>query len=413
MTDGGTSAAQGPTTRMRLRYQRGPPTTGAAVETGSFSELVVMTESYGDLGVETVHPDFTSMSGERNELLLRSPGAISITLVFVLNTRTDMTTYVLSGDDESVLRTVVRELLNELVGDSDSSMMVDEFDDAEYSMQSVADAAHTPPFLTDRRVVVARNVGRFNLADLSPLLSFLENPLDSTDVVLVGGGGAIPKKLLDAVKAAGGEVRSTSVAPRGKDRALWVRSRAAAKGVDLDDRVVARLVDWLGENSGALDGILDTIASSHTAKTRVRVEEVEPLLGEAGGVPPWDLTDAIDRGDAAKAISLLHRMVHGGGRHPLQVMAILHGHYAKMSMLDGSGANSQDSAAEVLGMKSGFPAKKALEGSQRLGTDGLRRAMGLLADADLDVRGRTGLDDVAVTEVLVARLARLSPSRPR
>ena len=39
--------------------------------------------------------------------------------------------------------------------------------------------------------------------------------------------------------------------------------------------------------------------------------------------------------------------------------------------------------------------------------------MGLLADADLDVRGRTGLDDVAVTEVLVARLARLSPSRPR
>ena len=176
-----------------------------------------------------------------------------------------MTMYVLSGDDESVLRTVVRELLNELVGDSDSSMMVDEFDDAEYSMQSVADAAHTPPFLTDRRVVVARNVGRFNLADLSPLLSFLENPLDSTDVVLVGGGGAIPKKLLDAVKAAGGEVRSTSVAPRGKDRALWVRSRAAAKGVDLDDRVVARLVDWLGENSGALDGILDTIASSLTA----------------------------------------------------------------------------------------------------------------------------------------------------
>ncbi|MEC6987258.1 MAG: hypothetical protein VXW98_00370, partial [Actinomycetota bacterium] len=242
----------------------------------------------------------------------------------MLNTRTEMTTYVLSGDDESVLRTAVRELLNELVGDNDSSMMVDEFDDAEFSMQSVVDAAHTPPFLTDRRVVVARNVGRFNLADLSPLISFLESPLDSTDVVLVGGGGAMSKKLLDAVKAGGGEVRSTSVAPRGKDRALWVRSRAAAKGVDLDDRVVARLVDWLGENSGALDGILDTIASSHNAKTRVRVEEVEPLLGEAGGVPPWDLTDAIDRGDAVKAISLLHRMVHGGGRHPLQVMAILH-----------------------------------------------------------------------------------------
>ncbi len=72
MTDGGTSAAHGPTTRMRLRYQRGPPATGAAVETGSLSELVGMTKSYGDLGVETVHPDFTSMSDIRNELLLRA-----------------------------------------------------------------------------------------------------------------------------------------------------------------------------------------------------------------------------------------------------------------------------------------------------------------------------------------------------
>ncbi|HAZ32462.1 MAG TPA: hypothetical protein DCY63_01335 [Acidimicrobiaceae bacterium] len=72
MTDGGTSAAQGSTTRMRLRYQRGPPATGAAVETGSLSELVVMTESYGDPGVETVNPDFIPMSDERNELLLRT-----------------------------------------------------------------------------------------------------------------------------------------------------------------------------------------------------------------------------------------------------------------------------------------------------------------------------------------------------
>jgi len=324
-----------------------------------------------------------------------------------------MATYLLSGDDEAVLRTTVRELLHQLVGDNDVSMMVDEFDDAEFVMQAVADSAHTPPFLTERRVVVARNVGRFNTADIEPILAFLEEPLESTDLVLVGGGGAVPKNLTDAVKACGGEVRSTTVAPRGKDRALWVRSRAAAKGIDLDDRVVARLVDWLGESAGALDGVLDTIASSHTSAARVRLEEVEPLLGEAGGVPPWDLTDAIDRGDASKAIELLHRMVHGGSRHPLQVMAILHGHYGKMAKLDGSNASDQDSAAQVLGIKSGFPAKKALEGSQRLGRDGLRRAIGLLADADLDVRGRTGLDEVVVTEVLVARLARLAPSRRR
>jgi DNA polymerase III delta subunit len=106
-------------------------------------------------------------------------------------------------------------------------------------------------------------------------------------------------------------------------------------------------------------------------------------------------------------------MVNGGGRHPLQVMAILHQHVAKMARLDGSGATDQDSAAAVLGITSSYPAKKALDGARRLGADDLRRAIGLLATADSDLRGGTGLDELAVMEVLIARLARLGPhSRP-
>lgn len=324
-----------------------------------------------------------------------------------------MAIYLLTGDDESLLRTAVRELVTERLGGQDRSMMVDEFDGPDYLAQQVADAAHTPPFLTDRRIVVARAVGRFTVGDLEPIVQWLAHPLETTDLVLEGGGGAIPKSFVEAVKAAGGEVRSTSVATRGRDRITWVHTRAAAKGIELDDRAVTRLVDWLGEGSAALDGVLDTLAAAHVGRGRIRVEDVEPLLGDEGGVPPWDLTDAIDAGNTEKALQLLHRMVDGGGRHPLQVMALLHGHYSKMALLDGSGARDQDSAAAVLGMRSGYPAKKALEGSHRLGTDGLRRAFGLLATADLDLRGSTGLNEMTVAEVLVARLSRLAPSGRR
>jgi DNA polymerase-3 subunit delta len=321
-----------------------------------------------------------------------------------------MGVFLLTGDDESILRSAVLELVHELVGDGDRSMMVDEFDDSEFTLADVADAAQTPAFLTDRRIVVARGIGRFVVADSPPLVGYLSDPLPTTHLVLVGGGGAVPKAIVDAAKAAGGEIRNTSVTSRPKERAVWVHARAAVKGVELDDRSVARLVDWLGENSGALDGVLETLASSHSGRAKVKVDELEPLLGEAGGVPPWDLTDAVDRGDTTRALNLLHRMVQGGGRHPLQVMAILHGHYSKMARLDGSGATDQDSAAAALGIKSGFPAKKALDGSRRLGRDGLRRAIGLLARADLDLRGATGMDEVAVMEVLIARLSRLGPT---
>ena len=89
-------------------------------------------------------------------------------------------------------------------------------------------------------------------------------------------------------------------------------------------------------------------------------------------------------------------------------MAVLHSHYRKMLQLDGSGVTSAEEAAEVLGMRSAFPAKKALAESRRLGIDRIARAIRLLAQADLDLRGATGLSGETVLEVLVARLSRLS-----
>ena len=96
-----------------------------------------------------------------------------------------MSIHLLSGDDESVLRDAVHDLVHRLVGDGDRSLMVDEFDGAEYELRAVVDAAQTLPMFTERRVVVARGVGRFVVADLDPLLAYLAAPLEPTDLVLV------------------------------------------------------------------------------------------------------------------------------------------------------------------------------------------------------------------------------------
>jgi len=318
-----------------------------------------------------------------------------------------MSIHLLSGDDESVLRDAVHDLVHRLVGDGDRSLMVDEFDGAEYELRAVVDAAQTLPMFTERRVVVARGMGRFVVADLDPLLAYLADPLETTDLVLVGDGGTFPKKGVDAIKAAGGAVRSTTVAPRAKDRTAWIRERATMHGIDLDDRAVARLQDWMGDEVSSLEGVLTTIAATHEGRARVKVDEIEPLLDGGGGVPPWELTDAIDAARTADAIRLLHRMMHGGGRHPLQIMATLHSHYASVMRLDGSGAGDAESAAAIAGVKSGFPAKKLWQRHRSLDAAAVRRAIDLLAIADRNLRGETGLDEAVVMEVLVARLSRL------
>jgi DNA polymerase III subunit delta len=324
-----------------------------------------------------------------------------------------MGVHLLTGDDESILRSKAHDLVHQLVGDGDRTLMVDEFDGDEYEVRQVADAAQTMPFLADRRVVVARNVGRFSAEELIALLDYLDNPLETTDLVLVAGGGRLAKKLTDAVKAAGGTSTSTTPPNRAKDRQAWVRAEAEAHGIRLDGAAAARVAEQLGEGVGRLEGLLGVIRSAYGDGVKIGVDEVEPFLGEAGGVPPWDLTDAIDDGRTAVALTLMARMMHGADRHPLQIMAILHGHYTKLARLDGADARSEHDAAEAMGIKAGFPARKALANYRRLGGANVQRAIQLLADADLDLRGDTDLDSETVMEVLVARLSRLGSSGRR
>lgn len=317
-----------------------------------------------------------------------------------------MAIHLLSGNDESILRSAVHDLVERLVGDGDRAMMVDEFEGEEYELRHVVDAAQTPSFLTDKRVVVARGVGRFTADEQAPLLQYLANPLDSSDLVLVVEGGSVPKKLGDAVKAVG-TLTNTSPPSRPKDRQSWVSEQVAAVGVRMRPDAAAQLAAWLGEDAGRLDGILATLESTYGTERTLTFADIEPFLGDAGGVPPWDFTDAIDAGETTKALAMLARMTHAGGRHPLQVMAILHSHYANIAKLDGADARSEADVMAATGITSAFPAKKALANARRLGPAGSKRAYELLAQADLDLRGDKDLEADVVMEVLVARLSRL------
>ena len=315
---------------------------------------------------------------------------------------------VVKGADD-ILRSARRTaVVAEHVGDADPTLTVDEPAlDEEQRLRPLIDAAQTSPFFTDHRVVVGRDVERFKAKeDIALLVAYLADPLPSTVLVLEWGGtGRLPKALADAVEAAGGQVIGTDP---GRDVGDFVTKAAGQAGIELDRDAQRHLVDWLGDDPGKLPGVLAVLASAYGEGTRLGVAEVEPFLGEAGGVPPWDLTDAIDRGDIAGAITTLTRLLRAG-RHPMQVMATLHTHYQRILRLDGAAVRGEKDAATVLGLKgSTFPAKKALAQARRLGPDGVRESIRLLARTDLELRGTIDWPAELSMEVLVARLARVA-----
>ena len=321
-----------------------------------------------------------------------------------------MSVHLVHGSDEALVSDKVAEIVRQLVGDQDRSLVLEEFS-GDFVMAGATEAALTPPFFTDRRVVVVRSSDGFVADDVAVLVDYLKDPPDFTDLVIAWGSGKVSDALKKAVTGGGGRVIDPSPPSKVADRREWWSEHIRSRELDLEPAAQAMLIEWLGEDVSRFDGLAHTLKSTYGSK-RVSIAMLEPYLGERGDALPWDLTDAIDNGRATEALRAARRMMKAGERHPLQILAQLHNHYTRLARLDGADLSTKESIEVAAGVK-GFPAQKSFTTYRAIGHDGVRRAFDLLAAADSDLRGGTGLDEDVVMDVLIARLARLAPSVSR
>lgn len=272
---------------------------------------------------------------------------------------------------------------------------------------AIVSAGSTPAFLAPKRIVVATQVGALSSSQTGPLVDLIGDPVESTYLVLVSGGGRLAPALERAVKTPGVTQIDASSPTGAKGRQAWLDGRLARRSIKMDADAKQLLLDHVGDDVERVDGILSAIVASQSNKAKIDLATLVPVLGNAGDVPPWDLTDAIDSGDTRRSLNMLTRMTCAGGRSPGAILGIIHRHFRDMFLLDGANANTDARACEILGISSTFRASKLRRRSDKLGTEKLARAMVLLHEADLDVKGRRDWPENLTLEVLVARLSRL------
>lgn len=325
------------------------------------------------------------------------------------------------GSDHGLRARALDEAVRRLLGGDDASLAVAETDlppqrgsegqegggeARQAAIRAALDGARTPPFGTERRIVVVRTDDGY-LADEAELFAgYLADP-EPTTVLVLEAPGRLPAALTKAAKAAGVEEIRTGGGRSPVSDVLDEHAKAA--GLRFDDAARRLVVERLGEDAGRVPALVEVLVSAHGKGAWLGPADVEPYLGEEGSVPVFELTKAIDAGDVPESLVTLQRLTRSMGMHPLQVMAILHNHFRRVLRLDDPSVQGEADAVEALGGKvKAYPAKLAWQRAQRLGTDGIRRAFDLLADADVALRGGSGAPDDAVLEVLVTRLAMLA-----
>ncbi|HEY5103656.1 MAG TPA: hypothetical protein VII65_01305 [Acidimicrobiales bacterium] len=323
------------------------------------------------------------------------------------------------GSDATMVYDAVHNVVADALGDLDPSFALQDFTakdvtqgSGESTLPRVMEALNTPPFLVERRVVVVRDAQLLVAEEVAQLTEWMSSPAPGT-VLIVAVVGSKANKLVKGAT----EVVEVNVGSRVADRVAFVKSKMEEYDVVIDHPTAQRVAEQVGDDVARVDALARTLQSIYGTAPLV-FARLEPYLGDAGDVPVWDLTDAIDGGDATKAITVARRMLDSRRRAGLQIVSMLQRHYLNMARLEGSDARTKEDAATLLGINA-YPAGKALQLAQRMGAKRLTTAVHWIAEADLALKGGVSyggrdldsdqdVTELTVIEVLVARLARLS-----
>jgi DNA polymerase-3 subunit delta len=329
--------------------------------------------------------------------------------------------YILHGEDTFSRDEALRGLKERMRSLPAGEHNLTELSGGQASLEELRAAADVVPFLAERRMVIVRGLlsrlqgrslpsrrGRRKAAatdeydEYQALLDYLPDLPATTSVVFVEDGLVDAAAVKAAIPAGRGFVR---VFPRVDDVPGWVRRRARALNVDLDETAVRELA-WLGgDDVRRLDAEIRKLGVYCPDRNVTRSDVREVVVGRDQTV--WALLDALTERRPDRALRAV-RVLYSQGEAPEALVARDMGPLYRrllvakeLSSTDRQTRSQTDIAALGLNPRS---VPRLTEQAERFERDELEHALELLLEVDRQMKTGEAQPETAV-ELLVAQLA--------
>jgi DNA polymerase-3 subunit delta len=238
------------------------------------------------------------------------------------------------------------------------------------------------------RLVVVEGAENWRPADIEALEAYLADA--SPGAVLALWAQATPKSgALATLAGKRGRVLAYEV-PRPRSPSAWVAGEFKRLGLDVDADAARALVEIVGDDVLMLESEIEKIAT-WAAGRPVGVREIETLAVPAREVESWAVTDAWGARDLRAAIAACEASLEQ--REPFSIAVGLASHVARVrgaQLLADEGVGARE-VAKRLGLRSEYPARKALTHSENYSREELDAAIVRLAELDAAIKGASRL----------------------
>lgn len=166
-----------------------------------------------------------------------------------------------------------------------------------------------------RRYLVADGVERWSAKQAAPVAEALAQLPPDVTIVLVAREQPpklkAPKKLAEAVEAAGGRVLAYA-APKPRDMPRWLVAEAARREFELEPDAAQLLVARMGDATVRLATELDRLAVWAGPAGVVTRADLEGMIADTSEEVAWALSDALVDRDPAGALAAAERLADQG-----------------------------------------------------------------------------------------------------
>jgi len=232
-------------------------------------------------------------------------------LIAGLKKGTILPLYLFFGEEEFLIQEALDLIIKKAVDPGARDFNFSTLYCRETPVSELVNLCQTLPFMSERRLVIAKDFDALKAADLEELVPYLKDPSPSTCLVMVSNQGKYDKKSVTAaVDARGAVTRFYPLLDR--EIVAWIEGWARERGLSIQRDAAQYLWQTIGNDLQKLGNELAKVEIYIKEKKVIAFADVKTVVGDFREYSSFDLAAALGAKNRDKAFLILSRLLQEG-----------------------------------------------------------------------------------------------------
>jgi DNA polymerase-3 subunit delta len=310
--------------------------------------------------------------------------------------------YLFYGEEEFLIQEALDLIIKKVVEPGTRDFNFNALYCRDTPASGIVNLAQTLPFMSAKRLVIAKDFDALKAADLEELLPYLNDPSPSTCLVMVSNQGRYDKKsVVSAVEAHGAVTRFFPLLDR--EIVSWIEGRVKARGLSLPRDAAQYLWQTIGNDLQKISNELEKIEIYIREKKAITFDDVKAVVGDFREYSTFDLAAALGSKNREKALLILSRLLQEG-EQPVGLLGSIAWNFRRLmraKSMEAAGVGFEEIKRKlnvIFHQSASFQ-----EQTRRFSLDELREAFDIMLSADKALKS-SGVSGRLVLERMILKL---------